>query len=249
MPVSEDDEVCFKKSEYIVYRPYAGLDLAYHAKKVCFSGRSRYQKVDIIDNEAYGRMLLLDNNVQHTSYDARIFNEALCGVAKRNGVTRILILGGGSGQTVMSLLKSSKVEEITVVEIDELVVEACRKHIKGVKQAFDDSRVRVVIADAFKYIHQTPERFDAAIVDLTESPFGLSKDLTLLKQLYTDVKQKCDGRCSQYFGSSVGLAYTPRLRRLAFGLSERILSDVRYEEVFIPSFGAPHLFMHAGYVR
>jgi len=249
MPASEDDEVCFKKSEYIVYHPYAGLDLAYHAKKVCFSGQSRYQKVDIIDNEAYGRMLLLDGNIQHTSYDAGIFNEALCGAAKRGGAARILVLGGGSGQTVMSLLRSSKVERITVAEIDELVVEACRKHIKGVRQAFDDPRVGVVIADAFKYIHETPERFDAAIVDLTESPFGLANSMALLNRFYADVRRKCEGRCSQYIGSSVGLAYSPRLRRLALGLGEQVLSAVRYEEVFIPSFGAPHVFMHAGYAR
>jgi len=249
LPVGEDDRICFKKSEYIVYHPYAGLDLAYHAKKVCFSGRSKYQKVDIIDNEAYGRMLLLDSNVQHTSYDARIFNEALCGAARRSGVANVIVLGGGSGQTVMSLLKSSKIKRVTVAEIDELVVEACRKHIKGVEQAFDDPRVSLVIADAFKYLHETSERFDVAIVDLTESPLGLANNLAQLRRLYADVKRKCEGRCSQYVGSSVGLAYEPGMRRSAFGLGEQILSAVKYEEVFIPSFGAPHVFMHAGYAR
>ena len=72
--------------------------------------------------------------VQHTAYDSRIFNEALCGTAKRTGVTHVLVLGGGSGQTVLALLESPSIEHITVVEIDPLVVECCRKYIKGVNQ-------------------------------------------------------------------------------------------------------------------
>ena len=44
-------------------------------------------------------MLFLDDNVQHTEYDAHIFSEALCTEVKRNKAARILVLGGGSGQT------------------------------------------------------------------------------------------------------------------------------------------------------
>ena len=242
-----EDEICFKKSRYVVYEPYRGLNLAYHAKKYCFSGRSRYQKIDIIDNDAYGRMLFLDDNVQHTSYDARIFNDALCGPAKRNGVGRVAVLGGGSGQTALSLLESSEVERVTVVEIDDMVVRCCRKYIGGVDAAFRDPRVKVVIGDAFKYLHATRGGFDAAVIDFTERPFGMKNCLPALKQLYADVKDKCQGRCSQYIGSSVGLTHGPRMRTLAEIMSKQFLSKVRYDDGFIPSFGAPHTFMHSGY--
>jgi len=242
-----DDEICFKRSRYIVYQPYMGLHLAYHVKRLCFSGQSKYQKVDIIDNEAYGRILLLDNNIQHTSYDARIFNEALCGAAKRNELAKLIVLGGGSGQTVMSLLESPQVSQVTVVEIDEMVIEACRRHIKGVKRVFDDPRVSIVISDAFRYVHGMREQFDAAIVDFTELPFSLKNNLATMKQFYGDVKKKCRGRCSQYVGSSIGLAHGPKFRRLVDSASRKVLSRIDYEDVFIPSFGAPHTFMHAGY--
>jgi spermidine synthase len=242
-------KVCFEKSEYIVYEPYPGLHLAYHAKKFCFSARSNYQKIDIIDNDAYGRMLFLDDNVQHTTYDSRIFNEALCGTAKRNGVAKVVVLGGGSGQTALALLDSPSIELVTVVEIDPLLVECCRKYIKGVGRAFSDPRVRILIGDAFKFLHSTNEAFDASIIDLTEKPFGIKASLDTLNQLYADIKEKCRGRCSQYIGSSVGLADNRRLRDSAISKSKQYLSNVRYEDVFIPSFGAPHTFMHAGYER
>jgi len=239
-------KVCFEKSKYIVYEPYLGLHLAYHAKRFCFSGHSKYQKIDIIDNDAYGRMLFLDDNVQHTAYDSRIFNQALCGLAKTTGVRDVLVLGGGSGQTVLTLLESPSIEHITIVEIDPMVVECCRKYIKGVNRAFNDRKVRIVISDAARYLHSLNEEFDTCIIDFTEKPFGKS-NMTTLKELYSDIREKCKGRCSQYVGSSVVLGYNRRRRRLSEGVCRQIFSSVRYEDVFIPSFGAPHTFMHAGY--
>jgi spermidine synthase len=240
-------KVCFEKSKYIVYEPYRGLHLAYHAKRFCFSGRSKYQKIDIIENDAYGRMLFVDHNLQHTEYDAQIFNEALCGIAKRNEAVRIIVLGGGSGQTLLELLESPTMAHVTLVEIDQLLIGSCRKHIKGVNRAFKDPRVKLVIGEAFSYLHSTNDEFDTAIIDLTERPFGISNDSTTLNQLYFDVKKKCKGRCSQYLGSSVALAKNRRLIDIAHSSCKEILSMVKLDEVFIPSFGAPHTFMHAGY--
>ena len=239
--------ICFEKSKYIVYEPYRGLHVAYHAKRFLFSARSKYQRIDIIDNDAYGRMLFLDDNVQHTTYDSRIFNEALCGTAKRNEAARVIVLGGGSGQTVLALLESPSIEHVTVVEIDPLVVECCKKYIEGVDRAFNDPRVRILINDAFKYLRSTDERFDAAIIDLTERPFKVRNHLATLKQLYANIKEKCNGRCSQYLGSSVELSHNRQSRSLGNSVCKQVFSTVRYESVFIPSFGAPHRFLHAGY--
>ncbi len=241
--------VCFEKSKYIVYEPYRGLHLAYHAKKFCFSAKSKYQKIDIIDNDAYGRMLFLDHNLQHTAYDAQVFNEALCGPAKRNGVVRVIVLGGGSGQTLLSLLQSPTIAHVTLVEIDQLLIGSCRKHIGRVNRAFKDPRVKTVIDDAFRYLQSTTDEYDAAIVDLTERPLGIKNESTTLRQLYSDVKAKCKGRCSQYLGSSVPLASSGLGRDLAYRFGKERLSKVRCENVFIPSFGAPHTFMHAGYEK
>jgi len=239
-------KVSFEKSQFIIYRPYLGLHLAYHAKRFYFSGHSKYQKIDIIDNDAYGRMLFLDDNVQHTAYDSSIFNEALCSTAKEAGVSRVIVLGGGSGQTALSLLQAPLITQVTIVEIDSLVVDSCRKYVKGVNRAFNSPRVRIVIGDAARFLHSVNEQFDVCIIDFTERPFGKINPAAL-KKLYTDIKEKCKGRCSQYLGSSVDLAYDQRLRKLIDRLCRQIFTNVTYEQVFIPSFGAPHTFMHAGY--
>jgi spermidine synthase len=241
--------VCFDKSRYIVYEPYRGLHLAYHAKRFCLSRRSKYQQIDIIDNDAYGRMLFLDHNLQHTAYDAAIFNEALCGPAKRNKIRRAIVLGGGSGQTLVSLLESKALKRVTLVEIDQVLIEACGRYVEGANRAFGDSRVNVRIGDAFNYLHSTHEQFDAAIIDLTEKPLQVREFSATLAQAYSDIRAKCGGRCSQYVGSSVGLAPSQQLRSIACMLIKQMLSRVTFEDVFIPSFGAPHTFIHAGYEK
>ena len=238
------DKVCFAKAEYLVYEPYRGLHLAYHVKRRCFSGCSKFQQIDIFDNDAYGRMLFLDHNLQHTTYDAKLFNEALCGLIKRNKVARLIVLGGGSGQTLQCLLESKSVKRVTLVEIDQMLIESCIRFVPGVRRAFNDPRVSLRVEDAFAYLHSTRDEFDAAIIDFTENPFRMS-NLTLAK-MYADVRRKCNGCCSQYVGSSVRLAHT-HLRRMACRLSKKILSNVKFEDVFIPSFGAPHTFIHTGY--
>jgi spermidine synthase len=243
------DKVCFDKTRYIVYQPYPGLHLAYHAKRFLISARSTYQKIDIIDNEAYGRMLFLDENVQHTEYDASIFREALCKEVKRHEIARVLVLGGGSGQTVVALLESPSVRQVTVAEIDPEVIGYCRKYVKGVDRAFSDSRVRTVIGNAFLYLRSTKEQFDSAVIDLTEEPFHIGKPSRTLGSMYADIRKKCMGRCSQYVGSEVILSYNPHFRRLLDRMARRYLSNIQYESTFIPSFGAPHVIMHAGYPR
>jgi predicted membrane-bound spermidine synthase len=116
-----------------------------------------------------------------------------------------------------------------------------------VGRAFDDPRVQIRIGDAFGYLHATHEKYDAAIIDLTEKPFLMGKAHATLTRLYSDIAEKCSGRCSQYVGSSVNLAEGRRLRDTACALSKELLSKVQLEDVFIPSFGAPHTFIHAGY--
>jgi spermidine synthase len=192
-------------------------------------------------------MLFLDNNVQHTEYDAHVFSGALCEEAKRHHMGRILVVGGGSGQTSKTLLESPSVTQVTMVEIDSQVVDCCRRYVKGIDRTLSDDRVRIVIDNAFEYLHSTHEKFDAVVIDLTEAPFAIGSPSRTMKRFYADIKAKCGGRCSQYIGSAVDLAYNQRMRNLLDRTSRKYLRNIRYVSTFIPSFGAPHTIMHAGY--
>lgn len=236
-------KTCFDSSEYVVYQPYPGLHVVYHARRVLFRGQSRFQRIEIIDNEAYGLTLLLDGNIQHTEFDSHIFNRALVGPILRKGMRNVLVLGGGSGQSLKALLRSKSIESVTVVEIDQLVVDACRAHIPGVKEAFEDPRVKLVIDDAFKFIREGEERYDALVLDLTEEWLGQSVGLD---ELYQFVATRCGGCCSCYIGPASPQTGGAERRRRHLLAAKKFLNGVRVRKVFIPSFGSEQLFLYGG---
>ncbi|MCS7146452.1 MAG: hypothetical protein RMJ28_00910 [Nitrososphaerota archaeon] len=236
-------KICFDTSEYIVYQPYAGIHVVYHAKRILFTGKSNYQKIDIIENDAYGLMLLLDGNLQHTEFDAHVFNRALVGPVLRHRMKSILVLGGGSGQTVKALLQGKSVRRIVVVEIDEMVVEACKEHIPGIREAFEDPKVSLVIDDAVKFIRRDDGQYDALVLDFTEDWLGEAAELG---ELYRFVAERCGGRCSFYIGPASPLTKGPERRRRHVESAKRHLRSYRVRKVFIPSFGSEQMFLYGG---
>lgn len=234
-------KICFDPAEYIVYQPYPGLHVVYHAVRVLFSGQSEHQRIEIIENEAYGVMLLLDGNLQHTEFDSHIFNRALIWPVLKKRVEDVLVLGGGSGQTVRALLRYRWVKSVTVVEIDPLVVEACKKHIPGIKEAFEDGRVRLIIDDAFKFIKREKKRYGALILDLTESWMG---DAVELSELYKFVAENCEGLCSCYIGPASPQTRGPERMRKHLESAKAFLKKCRVKKVFIPSFGCEQAFLY-----
>ncbi len=233
-------ETCFDESEYIVHQPYRGLYVAYHARRVVYRGRSRYQKIDIIDNEAYGLMLFLNNNLQHTQFDSEIFNKALTAPVLARRPRKILVLGGGSGQTVKSLLRARSVESVTVVELDEEVVEACKRHIPGVRAAMEDPRTRIIIGDAFRFVREDEGCYDALVADLTEETLD---EFTAFEEVYRFAAERCGGLCSAYIGSTAPQTGGPERVRRHLEAARRYFAKCSVRRVFIPSFGSVHAFL------
>lgn len=217
--------------------------MVYHAKRVLFSRKSSFQRIDIIENEAYGLMLLLDGNLQHTEFDSHIFNKALVGPILRRRLRDILVLGGGSGQTVKALIEGDSVRRITVVEIDPLVVEACKAHIPGVREAFEDPRVRLVVDDGLRFIRREEGRYDVLVLDLTEEWLGEGAEL---EDLYRFVAERCGGYCSCYIGPASPQTGGPERKRRHVQAAKRILGRCRVRKIFVPSFGCEQLFLYGG---
>ena len=127
----------------------------------------------IFDNATFGRVMMLDGVVQLTTKDEFIYHEMMAHVplfslgAER--AKRVLVIGGGDGGVMREVLKHKSVERLVLCEIDRTVVDISKEHLPTISQgAFDDARVEVVIADGVRYVAETPERFDAIIVNSTE---------------------------------------------------------------------------------
>jgi spermidine synthase len=135
------------------------------------SGQSSFQTYAIVASPLFGTMLVLDGDTQSAELDEYIYHEALVhpACAAVGAPERALILGGGEGATLRELLRVPSMRKVTMVDIDGVIVEACRKHMpQWSAGAFDDPRTELIIGDAKAYVERSVEGFDVIIGDLTE---------------------------------------------------------------------------------
>jgi spermidine synthase len=144
----------------------------FHAiTRTLFALETKFQQMEILETAHYGKALILDGRIQSTVLDDFIYHESLVHPAMmaHPRPETVLVIGGGEGATLREVLRHRTVRKAVMVDIDQAVVEACREHLPEMHRgAFDDPRTELRHEDARAYLETTRERFDVAIVDLTE---------------------------------------------------------------------------------
>ena len=116
-----------------------------------YEGRTAYQRVQLLDSDAFGKMLVLDGKTQSSALDEAIYHDALVHPAMllHPHPLRVFIAGGGEGATLREVLAHHTVERAVMVDIDGEVVELCKRHLPSFSQgAFEDPRAELHLADA-----------------------------------------------------------------------------------------------------
>jgi spermidine synthase len=147
-------------------------------EKEIFSGKSEFQKIEVFENEEFGRILVLDGVVQLSTEFEYIYHEMLVHPAmlSHRNPRRVLIVGGGDGGSLREVVKHP-VKEIYLVDIDKKVIEVSKKYLPSVSAgAFEDKRLKVFVEDASKFLENYQNFFDVIIEDLTD-PKGPSLSL------------------------------------------------------------------------
>ena len=92
-------------------------------------------------------------------------------------VRSVLVVGGGDGGTVRELLKHQQVEHITMVEIDQLVIDTAKQLLPTLAPGFQHPKLNLVIGDAVQYIRDCASAtYDLVIIDSSD-PVGPSQGL------------------------------------------------------------------------
>jgi spermidine synthase len=141
--------------------------------------RSLHQEVEVWETAQYGKLFRLDGSFMTSEADEFFYHENLVHVAAitHPNVETALIIGGGDGGSAEELLKHPKVERVTIVELDQAVVDIARKYLQAVNRgALDNERVTLKIGDGLAYVRETTECFDMIVLDLTD-PGGPSQPL------------------------------------------------------------------------
>ncbi len=160
------------------------VKLSIQVDKQLYTGQSEFQRIDIFESPEFGRFLTLDGYMMLTEKDEFVYHEMMVHVpmAVHPNVKKVLVIGGGDGGTVRELSRYATIEEIDLVEIDEEVVEACKKYLPQTACGFEDKRVHCFYEDGLKFVRKYENEYDLILVDSTD-PFGPGEGL-FTKEFY-----------------------------------------------------------------
>ncbi|MEN3185519.1 MAG: polyamine aminopropyltransferase [Atribacterota bacterium] len=164
------------------------FEVGLRVRETIFVGKSRFQEIAVVDTYLYGKVLLLDGIVQLSEKDEFMYHEMLVhpAMVTHPEPKRVFIIGGGDGGAAREVLKHP-VEEVVMVDIDEEVIEVCRKFFPNLAP-WNDPRLKVIVDDATRYI-TTASQFDVIIMDSTDPfPRGVAEPL-FSPQFFEEVYQ------------------------------------------------------------
>lgn len=126
--------------------------------------------------------LFLNGDLQFSSVDEYRYHESLVHPAMAGRRSSVLILGGGDALALREVLRYDDVRQVTLVDLDPAVTELARtygplRELNG--GALEDPRVTAVNADAFNWLRDARQRYDAVLIDFPDP------DTASLAKLYS----------------------------------------------------------------
>ncbi len=139
-----------------------------------------FQKLMILETDRFGRVLVLDGIVQLTEEDEGIYHEWIAHwplFALKKPAKHVLIIGGGDCGVAREVLRHKSVQKVTMVEIDRMVCDLCRRHMPSVSEGvYGDPRFKLIIGDGAEVIRQMKGKCDVIVIDSTD-PIGPAQSL------------------------------------------------------------------------
>lgn len=230
------------------------MDLWYtenHTENVKFSIRvdrqlaseqSDFQRIDIFESQEFGKILTLDGYLMVTEKDEYIYHEMITHIpmATNPDIRKVLVIGAGDGGTVRELTKYNCIEKINMVEIDEMVVELCKKYIPQTACKLDDPRVNIHFQDGLRFVRSAGAgEYDLIIVDSTD-PFGVGEGL-FTKEFYGNCYKALsdDGILVNQHESTFYSSYANSMKRAHSRIKQFFPTALVYQ-AHIPTYPSGH---------
>ncbi|NLW07762.1 MAG: spermidine synthase [Clostridia bacterium] len=175
------------------------MALSLKLKQTLHHEKTPYQELAVVDTEAYGRMLLLDNIIMTTVGDEFFYHEMITHVPLNThpNPRKVLVIGGGDGGAIREIVKYPSIEKAVMVEIDARVesrFEDGSEHVRQTENAYVviivDSTdpigpaVGLFSAEFYRNVYKALKA-DGLFVAQTESPLFNAK---LIRRLQDDIK-------------------------------------------------------------
>jgi len=175
MSTKKENREAVPSEEREYHSPSSGI--FFKLKRLLYRDKSDYQKIEVIENEYFGRVLLLDDLVQTSERDEFFYHEMLVHPAfvSHPSPQNILVIGGGDGGALKEILRYP-IEHACLVEIDQQVIDVSKEYFPWLLPSLEDGRTELIIADGSEFIEKIDKKFDIVFIDSSD-PTGPSTSL------------------------------------------------------------------------
>ncbi|WOL20193.1 thermospermine synthase ACAULIS5 [Canna indica] len=150
------------------------LKWSFALNSVLHRGTSKYQDIALIDTKHFGKALVIDGKMQSAEIDEFIYHECLIhpSLLCHPNPKTVFIMGGGEGSAAREVLKHKTLQRVVMCDIDEEVVDFCRRYLTVNREAFASDKLCLVINDAKAELENTEEKYDIIVGDLADPVEG-----------------------------------------------------------------------------
>lgn len=228
---------------------FPGQMFGLEIKTLLHHSQSEYQDILVFESTTFGNVLVLNGIVQCTERDEFAYQEMITHVPVmcHPHPKKVLVIGGGDCGVVRELVKQldlSGLESITLVEIDQLVIDLSVKYLPEMAKFHNHPKVTIEIADGFKYLLELgsvaqEDKYDVIITDSSD-PEGPAQEFfqvnyfSLLKNAI-----KPDGVVIMQSSENIwlNLKYLAELK----GKAGQVFLNVAYCQCYMPSYTSGQL--------
>lgn len=200
---------------------------------------SKSHQIKLLEHFQLGKILIIDNEVQHVEKWSSLYHEPLVHLAFAmvDNPKNILILGGGSLYAALEVLKYNSVEKLILVDHDIKIIDLMMEFYSHSQSVLNDQRFEFINLDINEYLDTTKYKFDIILNDCSESykeSFKL-KDI-LIKKIFNRLLP--NGVCSDMIYRNI--YHENSLIEISTFLQKEY--DVFFSLMFIPEYpGILHL--------
>jgi len=218
-------------------------------KNIITELKTPYQFVQIVESSFFGKMLIIDGDVQSSIKDEYIYHEALVHPAMllHPDPKNILIFGGGEGATLREVLKHRSVKKAFMIDIDKDEIELSKKYLEEWHRgSFENPKTILLNIDAQKFVEsQITHSFDVIISDLTEPFEGGPSYKLFTKEFFSLLFNRLEEEGIFVLQASILRPVTYRMHRAVRNTLKQVFPIVRSYYVYVPSFDTTWSFVLA----
>lgn len=212
-------------------------------KEVLYHEKSKYQDICIFDCNVFGRVLVLDDVIQLTEKDEWAYQEMVSFLPLNShpNPKKVLVIGGGDGGVVREVTKHPLVESVTLCEIDQVVIDACKKYLPFMAKGFESPKLTLHVGDGAEYMKQHKGEFDVII---TDSPDPKGAAICLFQKPYYESLKRALRPGGLIASQGEGFWFDLPIVKEVITMAKTVFPVVDYAISYVGSFPGGHL----GYV-